>query len=102
LAKKSKIFDGLGLKSAILSFIALSPTSLKYFKSCRRQCLKISSAFADSAKKDFQKYRFLIAVGTALQNFVALSAVSLENLKRCRQQAATCSKRRQHVQLQHA
>jgi hypothetical protein len=43
--------DGLGSKIANLYFLALSLTSLKYFKRCRPRHLKMLNAVGDSIKK---------------------------------------------------
>jgi hypothetical protein len=44
-------FDGLGLKIAVLYFLALSPTSLNIFKRYRRRRLKFLKAVGDDSKK---------------------------------------------------
>jgi hypothetical protein len=48
-AKKLKFFDGLGLKIALLYFLAMSVMALKTFKCCRQWQKKIFSAVGDSA-----------------------------------------------------
>ncbi len=50
LGQKILNFYGLGLKIAILYFLALSLTSQKIFKCCRKQRLKVLDAVADRAK----------------------------------------------------
>jgi hypothetical protein len=44
-------FDGLGLKIAILYFLALSPTLLNIFKRYQRRRKKILSAVGNGSKK---------------------------------------------------
>ena len=49
--RKNSKFHGLGLKIAVLYFLALSQTSLKIFKRYRRRRKQILSAVGDGGKK---------------------------------------------------
>jgi hypothetical protein len=60
------------LKIAILYFLALSPTSLQKTKPCRRHRKKFKR------QTDYQKVRFLSAVGYRATKFLVLSAISLK------------------------
>ncbi len=57
VGKKIKNFDGLGLKIAVLYFIALSPTSLNNFKRYRRRRQQILIAVADGGKILYRRRR---------------------------------------------
>jgi hypothetical protein len=70
--------DGLGLKIAILYFLGLSLTSLKYVKCCRRHRQKFINTVSDNAKK------ILALLPTALKIFYGeqkplLTVVKIKN-----------------------